>query len=97
MFHILMICILWLYLIYVHTHIVLDGMEKSPPKQVAVNFIIANDVVIIPLLTRYSIQKHKASIVDDFPNKKKIPLGENMLKYTIKIILPNKRTNFFDK
>jgi len=35
-------------------HIVLDGMEKSPPKQVAVNFIIANDVAIIPLLTRYS-------------------------------------------
>jgi hypothetical protein len=72
-------------------------MEKSPSKQVAVNFIIANDVTIIPLLTRYSFQKHKASTVDDFPNKKKTPLGESMLKYIIKIIFPSKRTQICDK
>jgi hypothetical protein len=52
-------------------HIVLDGMEKFPPKQVAINFITTNDVATIPLFTRYSFQKHKASIVDNFPNKKK--------------------------
>jgi hypothetical protein len=50
----------------------LDGMEKSPLEQVIVDPIVANDVAIVPLLTRYSFQKHKASIVDNFPNKKNL-------------------------
>jgi hypothetical protein len=39
---------------YVHMHIVLNGMENSLPKRVAINFIITNDVAIIPVLIQYS-------------------------------------------
>ncbi len=52
-------------------HNILDSVEKSPSEQVAIDYIVTNDVAIVPLLTQYSFQKHKASIVDDFPNKKK--------------------------
>jgi hypothetical protein len=64
-------------------------VEKSPSEQVTVDSIIANDVVIVPLLTQYSFQKHKASIVDDFPNKKK-PSMNNLLNFMIKVMVtPN--------
>jgi len=36
--------------------IILDSVEKSPSKQVAVDYIVANDVAIVPLLTQYSFQ-----------------------------------------
>ncbi len=71
MFHIPMICILWPYLIYVHMQIILDGMENFHPEQVAIDSIATDDVAIVPLFIWYSFHKHMASIVDDFPNKKK--------------------------
>ncbi len=79
-----------LYIVVVSTlcsHIILDGIEKSPSKQVVVDYIVANDVAIVPLLTRYSFQKHNASMVDDFPNKKKPPVN-NLLNFMIKGVVP---------
>jgi hypothetical protein len=46
-----------LYIVVVSSlcsHIILDGVENFPLEQVAVDFNVANDVAIVPLLIQYS-------------------------------------------